>query len=197
MRPAITAGTTGKILAFVALCVLPGARNLEENPVHHPMMDSLTTNQVSCISSGCHDTVHNASQSRPGKNVEARPMKVFGLGIQTFICIASALIIVGAAVELVSMRWVHPLAFVLFAFVAVPLIGLGILIYLISLVLAASPTAANFGQDTPTVASEFCGGVGGDSKVWNHRRGNLGETALLTAFAPSLSVPPCLNRYSA
>ena len=62
VRPAITAGTTGKILAFVALCVLPGARNLEENPVHHPMMDSLTTNQVSCISSGCHDTVHNASQ---------------------------------------------------------------------------------------------------------------------------------------
>ena len=39
-----------------------GARNFEENPVHHPMMDSLTSNQVSCISSGCHDTVHNASQ---------------------------------------------------------------------------------------------------------------------------------------
>jgi cytochrome c-type protein NapC len=39
-----------------------GARNFEENPVHRPMMDSLTTNQVSCISSGCHDTVHNASE---------------------------------------------------------------------------------------------------------------------------------------
>jgi hypothetical protein len=75
-------------------------------------------------------------------------MKFGELGIQTFIRIASVLIILGAAVELVSLRWVHPLAFVLFAFVAVSLIGLGILIYLVSLVLAASPAAANLGQDT-------------------------------------------------
>jgi hypothetical protein len=75
-------------------------------------------------------------------------MKLSGLGIQTFIRVASVLVILGAAVELVSLRWVHPLAFVLFAFVAVSLIGLGILTYLTSLVLAASPTAANFGQDT-------------------------------------------------
>lgn len=38
-----------------------GARSFEENPVHVAIMDSLKTNQLSCISSGCHDTVHNAS----------------------------------------------------------------------------------------------------------------------------------------
>jgi cytochrome c-type protein NapC len=39
-----------------------GARSFEGNPVHVAMMDSLKTNQMSCITSGCHDTVHNASQ---------------------------------------------------------------------------------------------------------------------------------------
>lgn len=39
-----------------------GARNFEENPVHSAMMDSLKTNQMSCLSSGCHDTVHNVTQ---------------------------------------------------------------------------------------------------------------------------------------
>jgi nitrate/TMAO reductase-like tetraheme cytochrome c subunit len=39
-----------------------GARSFEENPIHVAIMDSLTSNQMSCISSGCHDTVHNASQ---------------------------------------------------------------------------------------------------------------------------------------
>ncbi|MFZ3333078.1 MAG: NapC/NirT family cytochrome c, partial [Candidatus Acidiferrales bacterium] len=33
-----------------------GARSFEENPVHVAIMDSLTSNQMSCISSGCHDT---------------------------------------------------------------------------------------------------------------------------------------------
>lgn len=39
-----------------------GARSFEENPVHMAMMDTLKSNQMSCISSGCHDTVHNTSQ---------------------------------------------------------------------------------------------------------------------------------------
>jgi len=38
-----------------------GARSFEENPVHIAIMDSLTTNQMSCISSGCHDSVHDAA----------------------------------------------------------------------------------------------------------------------------------------
>ncbi len=39
-----------------------GARGFEGNPVHVALMDSLKTNQMSCLTSGCHDTIHNASQ---------------------------------------------------------------------------------------------------------------------------------------
>jgi hypothetical protein len=72
-------------------------------------------------------------------------MKLSGLGLQTFLRIASVLIIVGLIVEIVSLCWIHPLAFVLFAFVGASLIGLGILVYLASLVFSVSPTAENRG----------------------------------------------------
>jgi len=36
-----------------------GARNFEANPIHMAIMDSLKSNEMSCISSGCHDMVHN------------------------------------------------------------------------------------------------------------------------------------------
>jgi len=39
-----------------------GARGFEENPIHMALMDSLKSNEMSCISSGCHDMVHNASE---------------------------------------------------------------------------------------------------------------------------------------
>lgn len=35
-----------------------GARDFEGNVVHQAIMDSLKSNQTSCISSGCHDTIH-------------------------------------------------------------------------------------------------------------------------------------------
>jgi cytochrome c-type protein NapC len=38
-----------------------GARNFEENPVHSAMMDSLKSNQTSCLTSGCHDTAHDVA----------------------------------------------------------------------------------------------------------------------------------------
>ncbi len=38
-----------------------GARSFEENPIHSAVMDSLTSNQMSCVSSGCHDTIHNVT----------------------------------------------------------------------------------------------------------------------------------------
>lgn len=50
-----------------------GARSFEENPVHMALMDTLKSNQMSCISSGCHDAVHSASDVdhlkmwRPGR----------------------------------------------------------------------------------------------------------------------------------
>ena len=41
-----------------------GARSFQENPVHAALIDSLKSNQLSCLSSGCHDTAHEiADQS--------------------------------------------------------------------------------------------------------------------------------------
>jgi len=39
-----------------------GARSFEESALHTAMMDTLKSNQLSCISSGCHDTVHNTAE---------------------------------------------------------------------------------------------------------------------------------------
>jgi cytochrome c-type protein NapC len=39
-----------------------GARNFEGNVVHQAVMDSLKSNQMSCISSGCHDTIHTVEE---------------------------------------------------------------------------------------------------------------------------------------
>ena len=50
-------------------------------------------------------------------------------------------VIAGLLLEIVSLLWFHPLSFVLFAFVAATLIGLGILVYLVSLVFVATPSA--------------------------------------------------------
>ena len=36
-----------------------GARSFEESPIHSALRDSLVSNETSCVSSGCHDTVHN------------------------------------------------------------------------------------------------------------------------------------------
>src|SRR5271170_1913809 len=33
-----------------------GARSFEGNPIHQALMDSIVSNQMSCISSGCHDS---------------------------------------------------------------------------------------------------------------------------------------------
>ena len=38
-----------------------GARSFESNPVHQALMSSLVSNQMSCITSGCHDTIHDVS----------------------------------------------------------------------------------------------------------------------------------------
>jgi len=36
-----------------------GARSFEEEPTHSAMHDDLVANQISCLTGGCHDTVHN------------------------------------------------------------------------------------------------------------------------------------------
>jgi hypothetical protein len=72
-------------------------------------------------------------------------MKLRAIGIKKFLKASSALIILGLLVEIVSLLWFHPLSFVLFAFVGTTLIGLGILVYLASLVFAGSPSTENRG----------------------------------------------------
>lgn len=36
-----------------------GARAFDENAIHAAICDQLTSNEMSCITSGCHDTIHN------------------------------------------------------------------------------------------------------------------------------------------
>lgn len=38
-----------------------GARSFEESPSHTALRDDLLSNQTSCMTSGCHDTVHNTA----------------------------------------------------------------------------------------------------------------------------------------
>jgi hypothetical protein len=65
-------------------------------------------------------------------------MKLGEIGMKRLLRISSVLIILGLILEIVSLLWFHPLSFVLFAFVAGSLIGAGILVYLVSLLFAAS-----------------------------------------------------------
>jgi len=70
-------------------------------------------------------------------------MKPSELGIRRLLQVSSALVIVGLLLEIVSLLWFHPLSFVLFAFIGATLIGLGILVYLVSLVFVVRPSANN------------------------------------------------------
>jgi len=73
-------------------------------------------------------------------------MKLSAMGMARFLRISSALIILGLIVEIISLLWFHPLSFVLFAFVGVILIGLGIVVYLISLVFAVPRQVSSSGS---------------------------------------------------
>ena len=75
--------------------------------------------------------------------VSAIGIQLSAIGIQRVLRVSSALVIVGLLLEIASLLWFHPLSFVLFAFVAATLIGLGILVYLVSLVFVAAPPAEN------------------------------------------------------
>jgi hypothetical protein len=48
--------------------------------------------------------------------------------------IAGIFVLLGVLVELVALRWVHPAAFLVFAFIGIPIASVGIVIYLYSLV---------------------------------------------------------------
>jgi hypothetical protein len=48
--------------------------------------------------------------------------------------IAGIFVLLGLLVEAAALLWVHPAAFIVFAFIGIPIAGLGIVIYLYSLV---------------------------------------------------------------
>jgi len=68
-------------------------------------------------------------------------MKISEIGMRRLLRVSSGLVIMGLLLEIVSLLWFHPLSFVLFAFFAAVLIGLGILVYLVSLLFVAPPAA--------------------------------------------------------
>lgn len=70
-------------------------------------------------------------------------MKLTEIRMRRLLQVSSSLVVVGLLLEVVSLLWFHPLSFVLFAFLAVVLIGLGILVYLVSLVFALPPPVGN------------------------------------------------------
>jgi hypothetical protein len=61
-------------------------------------------------------------------------------GLERRLRLAALLVLAGAAVELVSLKWSHPTAFILFAVGGGALTGAGVLLYLYSLI---SPAEAN------------------------------------------------------
>ncbi len=54
--------------------------------------------------------------------------------MQRRVRMAAALVFTGLLIEFLSLHWNSPLAFLLAAFVGIPLIGVGIMIFLYSLV---------------------------------------------------------------
>ena len=60
-------------------------------------------------------------------------MKRREIGMHRLLQVSSGLVILGLIVEIITLEWFHPLSFVLFAFVGASLIGLGMLVYLASL----------------------------------------------------------------
>jgi hypothetical protein len=50
--------------------------------------------------------------------------------------LAGIFVLIGLIVEAAALRWVHPAAFLVFAFIGIPVAASGILIYLCSLLFA-------------------------------------------------------------
>ncbi|MGA9183652.1 MAG: hypothetical protein WBZ32_00030 [Candidatus Acidiferrales bacterium] len=72
-------------------------------------------------------------------------MTIGQIGMRRLLQVSSALVIAGLLIEVVSLLWFHPLSFVLFAFVAATLVGLGIVVYLVLLVFVVTPAPENRG----------------------------------------------------
>jgi cytochrome c-type protein NapC len=51
----------------------PGSRSFEESPIDSAMRDDLVSNQTSCVSSGCHETIHNVASLGTAKFWKGAP----------------------------------------------------------------------------------------------------------------------------
>jgi hypothetical protein len=54
--------------------------------------------------------------------------------MEKWLRIAGVFVLIGLLVEMAALRWVHPAAFLVFAFVGIPVALLGTVIYLYALV---------------------------------------------------------------
>jgi hypothetical protein len=54
--------------------------------------------------------------------------------MQRRLRIAGMFVLLGLLIEVLALRWIHPAAFLVFAFLGIPIGSLGIVIYLYSLV---------------------------------------------------------------
>jgi nitrate/TMAO reductase-like tetraheme cytochrome c subunit len=50
-----------------------GARSFEQGTTHSAIMDDIKSNQLSCVTSGCHDTVHNVAHLGQTKMWSPKP----------------------------------------------------------------------------------------------------------------------------
>jgi hypothetical protein len=55
-------------------------------------------------------------------------------GIEWRVRVSGLLALTGLLLELLALRWSHPAAFLAFALIGMPLVGVGVLIFLYSLV---------------------------------------------------------------
>ena len=54
--------------------------------------------------------------------------------MERWLRIAGVFVLLGLLVEVLALRWVHPAAFLVFAFIGIPIAVMGIVIYLYSVV---------------------------------------------------------------
>jgi hypothetical protein len=71
------------------------------------------------------------------------------INMDRWLRIAGTLIMFGLLIELVSLSWEHPLAFILFMFAGGLAMALGIIAYLYSIVSRGSPVARENTETTP------------------------------------------------
>ena len=117
-----------------------GARNFEEGVIHAADADTLAaikSNKLSCISSGCHDMIHEVGGLEGAKDVDASAAMIDTQSrIDKRLRVSGFLLIAGLSLQALTLVWNHPLSFLAFMFVASPLVLLAIAIYLYAIVMS-------------------------------------------------------------